>query len=102
VAVEKFIEDLGFRIADNMSAAIAIGVIGAIAGLVVAWHAVRRDELNEYRLLGVVLGLGLVAFLGLGMPYVHGRAGDACDRWARSADAADALRFLDHECETHF
>jgi hypothetical protein len=100
--MDKFIEDLGFRIADNPDIAIGLSVIGVVAGIILAYRAVTRDQLNDYRVLAVVLGLGLTAGIAFGVPYVHHRADEACDRWSASAEPADELRFLSHECAAHF
>jgi len=100
--MDKFIEDLGFRVADNPDIAIALSVIGVVAGLILAYRAVTRDQLNEYRVIAVVLGLGLTGAIAFGVPYVHAQADEACDRWNRSGEPADELRFLRNECAADF
>ena len=101
--MEKFVEDLGFRVADNTTAAIAIGVLAAMVGLFLAYRALRgAEDVREYRVLAVVLGIGLALVVALGLPYAHNQADKACDRWARSADNLDELRYLSHECAKDF
>ena len=101
--MDKFIEDLGFRVAEHPVVAVAIAAVAGLAGLLLAIQAVRhRGDVQEYRVLAVVLGVFLLAGSVLGPTYAHDRAGDACQRWGRSADNVDVLRFLSHECEERF
>jgi len=101
--MDEFLEDLGFKVADNVGVSIGIAAICSAIALFIAYRAIRDDEqVKEYRVLAVALAVVLVGGLAAGLPYVHAQASDACDRWARSASPVDELAYLRNECAARF
>lgn len=101
--MEQFFQDLGFRIAQELGIAIAVGVAGALAGVVLAVRAWRDEEdLGDHRFFVVLCGLGLAATLAVTMPLLHRMAEHKCHEWERSPSAADQLAYVTERCADLF
>ena len=98
--MEEFFRDLGFRIANDLELAIAIGALGALAGVLLAVRAWtdKDDDLGEYRLFAVLVGLGIAATIAVTMPLLYRMAENTCDGWERSGSPADQLDYAREGC----
>ena len=101
--MEKFFQDVGFRIADNWTAAVLIAGAVVLLGLILVISGLRDHEaLGEYRVLATTVGFVVALGTVVAVPMLRGEAEDACDTWSRSPEAADELRYLDHKCDSLF
>ena len=101
--MEKFLQDVGFQIAQNWSGAVLVAGALVLVGLVLVVSGLRDHQaFGEYRVLATVLGSVLAIMSVVALPLLRAEAEDACDEWARSPEPADELRFVDHECATIF
>ena len=101
--MEEFFRDLGFRIAGNIEVAIAIGVLCALAGVLLAVRALQdTEDLGDHRAFVVICGLGLAALIAVSMPLLHRMAERSCEDWSRSGEPADELAYLRERCADLF
>ena len=101
--MDKFFQDVGFRIADNWTVAVLVAGALVALGLVLVVSGLRdHAALGEYRVLATVVGFAVALGSVVALPVLRAQAEDACDTWSRSAAASDELRFVDHDCATLF
>ena len=103
--VEKFFQDVGFEIADNWTGAVLIAGALVVVGVVLVVCGIRahhEGDAPEYRMLSMVVGVALMAGAVVSLPMLKGEAEDACAAWERSPDAADGLRYAEHDCDRLF
>ena len=101
--VQDFFRDVGFQIADHTTGALLIAGALALAGLILVYSGIQdHAALGEYRVLAIIVGCVVAIGSFAALPILRTQAEEACEAWGRSADASDALEYVDRGCDRNF
>ena len=101
--MQEFFRDVGFQISDHTTGALLIAGAIALAGLILVYSGIQdHAAVGEYRVLAIIVGSIVAIGSFAALPILRSQAEDACVAWSRSADATDALEYVDRGCDRNF